>query len=170
MDGKRFPMVAYNIVGSVITYISDPEVVHDMYNKHNKNIDKHPLTGEFFEAMFQDVFPLMRASQLWKDRRKAISHMFYKGRLEVMIDVTKEHLHKFCQKYLNEIKENGETKIDISTEFEKINAHTISHICFGEDKNDDLFDFLFYDVITDTFTEQKVTMGEAMTNVLKQSW
>ena len=87
-----------------------------------------------------------------------------------MIDVTKEHLHKFCQKYLNEIKENGETKIDISTEFEKINAHTISHICFGEDKNDDRFDFLFYDVITDTFTEQKVTMGEAMTNVLKQSW
>ena len=30
----------------------------------------------------------------------------------------------------------------MAEEFERIYAHTINHICFGEDFNDDKFDFL----------------------------
>ena len=63
-----------------------------------------------------------------------------------MVGVFKEHLNISCDKWLAEIAQNGgSTRIDISVEFERIFAHTINHICFGEDLNDERFDFQCYD-------------------------
>ena len=62
-----------------------------------------------------------------------------------MVSVFKEHLNISCDKWLAEIAKNGETRINIAVEFERIFAHSINHICFGEDFNDDKFDFQVYD-------------------------
>ena len=59
--------------------------------------------------------------------------------------VAKEHIKKSIDKWVSEIAQNGETRINISVEFERIFAHTINHICFGQDHNDDKFDFELYD-------------------------
>ena len=60
-----------------------------------------------------------------------------------MAEIFKEHLNESCDKWLSQIEESkdGETRINIAVEFERIYAHTINHICFGEDFNDDKFDF-----------------------------
>ena len=58
-------------------------------------------------------------------------------------------------------------KVDISTAFEKIFAHTINHICFGENYNDDKFMFYYYDSLKDSWHEKKVTMREAVHNLTK---
>ena len=76
----------------------------------------------------------------------------------MMISVFKEHLNIHCNQWLSDIKKNGKARIDISIEFERLFAHTINHICFGENFNDDKFDFLYYNRVTDDFTEKKVTM------------
>lgn len=50
----------------------------------------------------------------------------------------------------------------------RVFAHTINHICFGEDFNDDKFVIQYYDKRSDTFTEKKVSMREAMHNMAVQ--
>ena len=85
-----------------------------------------------------------------------------------MAGVYKEHLNDSCDKWLAEIEEKGEARINLPHAFERIFAHTINHICYGEDLNDDKFMFLFWDVKTRTFAERKVSMREAMANISKQ--
>ena len=119
-----------------------------------------------FEIMFKDVFGTMHTNEEWKSQRKAIGHMFFKQRLSVMLNVFKEHVNASCDKWLDEIAKNGkETKIDISVEFERMFAHTINHICFGQDMNDEKFDFLYYDKATDSFSPKTVSMREAIHNI-----
>ena len=97
--------------------------------------------------------------------------MFFKQRLQLMAEVFKEHLNKSCDKWLTEIAENkdGETRIDVAIEFERIFAHTINHICFGEDFNDDKFDFIIFSIGDGAanwcYREEKVSMREAIHNI-----
>ena len=88
--------------------------------------------------------------------------MFFKQKLHIMADVFKEHLNIECDKWMAEIEQKGETRIDISSAFERIFAHTINHICFGEDLNDDKFMFFYLDIQKYSFTEKMVSMREAM--------
>ena len=46
IDASKNRMVAINLVGYVAIYVQCPEVVHDLYNKHNSSMTKHPLIGE----------------------------------------------------------------------------------------------------------------------------
>ena len=87
----------------------------------------------------------MRGDETWKLHRKAISHMFFKQKLSIMAAVFKEHLNASCDKWLEEIEQKGEARVNLTHAFERIFAHTINHICFGEDLNDDRFMFNFYD-------------------------
>ena len=50
------------------------------------------MVAEFFEPLFKDVFGTMHTNDEWKTQRKAISHMFFKQRLGVMLGVFKEHV------------------------------------------------------------------------------
>ena len=153
MDASKNRMLSVNLVGMVVTYIQDPDVIGDFYNKHNADMTKHGQVHKMFEPMISEFFGSMLTNERWKSQRKTISHMFFKQRLATMIVVFKEHLNIACDKWLAEIASNsGTTKIDISEEFERIFAHTINHICFGEDLNDDKFDFHVYDPVKDTFT------------------
>ena len=60
-----------------------------MYNKHNANLDKNKLIAEVFETMFKDTFITMPSNESWKSRRKAVGHMFFKQRLQIMAEVFK---------------------------------------------------------------------------------
>ena len=119
--------------------------------------------------MFSDVFLVMPTNDEMKNQRKAVSHMFFKQRLQLMTEVFKHHLNTSCDKWLSEIaaSQDGETRIDIAVEFEKIFAYTINHISFGENVNDDLFDFLVLTIADKkwTFTEKKVSLREAIHNM-----
>ena len=169
-DASKYPMIAYNIAGQIITFVSDPDVVQDMYGKHNKNIDKHNLIDEFFSPIFKNTFVTMPTNDEWKTKRKACAHMFFKSKLKIMTGVFQQHLNKSCDKWLSEIKANGETRIDISVEYERVFAHATNHICFGEDFNDDKFDFDYYNVTTREFAMKKVSMREAVQNIAKQTF
>ena len=104
----------------------------------------------------------MPLNQRWKDQRKACGHMFFNQKLNIMADVFKGHLNIECDKWMAEIEQKGEARIDISSAFERIFAHTINHICFGEDLNDDKFMFFYYDIQANSWTERMVSMREAM--------
>ena len=74
--------------------------------------------------------------------------MFFKQRLNIMAEVFKQHVNQSCDRWLAQLAQSAEKeiRINIAQEFERIYAHTINHICFGEDFNDDKFDFLLMEL------------------------
>ena len=78
IDATKNRVVAVNVLGSLFNYIQDPDVVQDIYNKHNPDMDRHKMVSEMLEPLFKDVFGTMPTNDEWKRQRKAISHMFFK--------------------------------------------------------------------------------------------
>ena len=103
IDASKNRMVALNLVGKVMIEVQDPDVVADLYNKHNANMDKNELIGQVLKPMFTDVFLVMPTNDEWKNQRKAVSHMFFKQRLQLMAEVFKEHLDISCENWLSEM-------------------------------------------------------------------
>ena len=60
-----------------------------------------------------------------------------------MMDVLKEKIETAAEKWMKRIDENpdGSHNIDITVEFEQIFGSNIIHISFGEDINENKFDF-----------------------------
>ena len=80
-----------------MTVIQDPDVIQDIYTGRDRHlIDKNELLNEMFAPVFPDVFMLMPADETWKAHRKAMSHMFFKDKLQNMANVFKEHLNAAC--------------------------------------------------------------------------
>ena len=77
VDASKNRMVALNLAGKVLISVQCPEVVADLYNKHNSSMTKHPINGKHIEAMFSDVFLVMPTNDEWRNQRKAVSHMFF---------------------------------------------------------------------------------------------
>ena len=130
-NAAKTPMTCYNMLGRAMTLVADPEVVSDIYGKHNKDMQKSAFVGDVFKPMIEDIFGFMPTNDAWRHKRKATSNMFFSKSLSQMLDVFKHHLNKKCDKWLAEIESKGETKIDISVEFERLFADTIINICFG---------------------------------------
>ena len=126
------------------------------------------MNGEFFTVLMADTFITMPTNKAWSTRRKAVGHMFYKERLRGMVSVFKSYMSNATRKWSDEATKIGFARINIAEEFERIHAHFMSNICFGKDLNDDRFDFFVMDPDNFTFTERKVSMREALKNMLFQ--
>ena len=167
-NSSRFPVVAQIMIGKVFTFISDPEAIQDAFVTKSKFLTKCQTNSDYFQPLAPTSFAFMPTNEKWKLHRKTASPFFFKSKLQVMGNVAKEHIKKSIDKWVSEIAQNGETKINISVEFERIFAHTINHICFGQDHNDDKFDFELYDNQTKAFTMTKVSLRQAITNMNTQ--
>ena len=145
-NSSRFPAVAQIMIGKVFTFLSDPEAVQDVFVTKSKFLTKCWTNAAYFKPLTDSMFAFMPNDEKWKLHRKTAAPMFFKSKLQIMGKVVKEHIKMATDKWMSEIAANsGETKINISVEFERIFAHTINHICFGQDHNDDKFDFELYD-------------------------
>ena len=133
-------------------------------------MNKSAFTYDFFAPMFKKFFGTMETNEVWRVQRKACAPMLYKQKLSTMGDVYKSHLGNACKRWQAEISDKGEARINIADEFESILGHTIEHIAFGEDIEHEKFDFLVYDLQTDSFREDKLTMRVAMHNMTKQTF
>ena len=97
--------------------------------------------------------------------------MFYKERLREMLKAKKHHLYNSIRRWKEDMDKNGgETRVDISKAFEIVNADAINHICFVMSVENDTFDFLYLDEKTNTFSEKKVNIRQAIHNLSKQSF
>lgn len=155
-------MVTLNFLGKVVTYVQDPDVINDMYNKHSSSIDKSEIVCDQYEPMFKSFLPIVKNGEEQKTVRKAVAHLLVKDKADIMLNVFKDHVNISCDKWLADISKNGETRIDIRAEVERIYAHAINHLCFGEDFNDNKFDFHYFDLVSNSFTVKKCSMREAI--------
>ena len=95
--------------------VSDPEMVQDLLVKKNALYDKTGALHGVFSNLLGDSFLFSRADDVWKAKRKACSHAFYKDRMVHMLEVLKDKMNKNCQHWLSEIatSQTGKTEVDI---------------------------------------------------------
>ena len=97
--------------------MSDPVIAQDLYTKYNSLTDKRGQAADLFAPLVGDSLLFSKNNDLWKTRRKALSHVFYKDRLSHMGETLKYTLANEFEKLKSEIDSKGETVIDISTKF-----------------------------------------------------
>jgi hypothetical protein len=95
-----------------------------------------------FKELLGNSFLFGKGDDLWKAKRKACSHAFYKDRLTKMVGVLKHKIIDAFTKWQAEIDDayDGTTVIDINYEFERIFSRNIITIAFGEDVSDERFE------------------------------
>ena len=114
-DPSRDPIVVQNFGGNIHLMVSDPEMVQDLLVKKNALYDKTGALHGVFSNLLGDSFLFSRADDVWKAKRKACSHAFYKDRMVHMLEVLKDKMNKNCQHWLSEIatSQTGKTEVDI---------------------------------------------------------
>lgn len=113
-------------------------MAQDLFVKHSAIADKNGLAEAATLDFFGRAFFFSKADELWKKKRKACSHAFYKDRMEHMLEVLKDKIEEDCLQWMAEIEasEEKQTTIDISKVFNRLYSRSIIHICFGEDISD----------------------------------
>ena len=71
-------------------WVSDPEIVQDIYVGKNSKLDKDSLSLIMFEDLIGQSFVFAHNDDAWKQKRKACAHAFYKDRLTGMLETLKE--------------------------------------------------------------------------------
>ena len=85
-----------NLGTNVQLHVADPEMAQDLWVKKNAIFDK---TGNFegiFSKALGSSFLFSKADEVWKAKRKACAHAFYKERLAVMVEILKDKLEADC--------------------------------------------------------------------------
>ena len=85
-------MVITNHFARVVTLVSDPEVMSDLYNKQNKKVEKVETGARRFGDLLGSSLLFCPGDEDWRRKRKACAHAFYKDRLHHMIEVLKKQV------------------------------------------------------------------------------
>ena len=122
--------------------IQDPSLVSELYTTKNHLVDKNGELRDWTTDLMGESFLFSKNDAVWKVKRQACSHAFYKEKLLDMVEVMKEITATKFETWIEEIK-NSQQKthvVDTTTEFADIMARNIITIAFGEDVNDELFE------------------------------
>ena len=120
-DAGKIPLVITNFAGDVSIKIADPVVVQDILVTKNALLDKTSMMEKMFWNFFKNSFLVSKTNDLWKKKRQATSHAFYKDKLVHMLDVLKERVLDTQNKWLTAIaaaesSEDGSIEIDMTKE------------------------------------------------------
>jgi len=112
--------------------------------------------------------------EIWKIKRKACAHAFYKDKIGPMMDSLKEKMADKFRLRLKEIENSpdGSVTIDMTSEFRDIFARNMSAITIGKDVQDEKFEITkFYDQPDGSTVYEKSmeSMSQAMPVILMQS-
>jgi hypothetical protein len=89
-DSANHPITLTQQLGMLWYMISDAEVIQDLYTNKNNFIDKMGDSEVIFQDLLGKSFLFSQGDDLWKAKRKACSHAFYKDKLVVMLEVLKD--------------------------------------------------------------------------------
>ena len=151
------------IFGVPYYFINDPAIVQDLFTKQNTKIDKVGDSEAIFLDLLGKSFLFSKGDDVWKAKRKACSHAFYKERLVNMLEtfkVTVMDRFRQWEKLIDE-SETKSISIDMGYEFERLFSRNIITISLGEDISDDLVDIVKWDK-TGVFTNKKCSIRECI--------
>lgn len=84
--------------------IADVEVMESLYTTHNAHFDKHPIVQNLTLNLTGKSILFDESTPSWRQRRKGLSPAFYKGKLQGLIEISKDsvretvmHLENLCK-------------------------------------------------------------------------
>lgn len=91
LDMPRFNKTSlfYAFHEPIIT-VCDVNVVEQLYTTHNSLFDKHPLSQHLTHYLLGRSILFDESNQNWRQRRKAMSPAFYKGKLQGLVEISKD--------------------------------------------------------------------------------
>ena len=152
-------------------------MVHDLLIAKNSLFDKTGLIMGVFSKIMGNSFLFSKADELWKAKRKACAHAFYKERLVHMLEVLKGKISADCEDWVAQMTPSldmnpchNSTVIDISRVFARLFARNIIHIAFGEDISERKLTVLHKTDLEGLtpMVETEMTFAEAIDRVYEQ--
>ena len=134
-DASKHPIVIMNFGTNITLYVADPDVLQDLYVTKNSFFDKTGHLAKVWKGILGHSFLFSRADAVWKAKRKACAHAFYKERMIYLLDVLKMKIGDWCEQWMTACQESpdGSTTIDLSQVFEQIFTRNMIHISTGQE-------------------------------------
>lgn len=113
-------------------------MVQDLFVSKNAIFDKTGTFEGIFSKLLHKSFLFSEGDAIWKAKRKACAHAFYKDRLVHMLELLKDKIEEDCDRWTEQIDRSYYKKItvDFSKIFNELFAKNIIHISFGENISD----------------------------------
>ena len=135
-DCAKNPVMMANLGGQLLLFVQDPSIIQDMYGSKNAIYDKTGEYEAFFKNLFGNSFFFSKGDDIWKKKRRASAHAFYKDRLVHMLDALKDKVFDAQNEWLNQIRDSdtNSTTIDLSKDILKIFQKFLAHIIYGDEE------------------------------------
>ena len=88
-DSVKHRIVFLNMFATPMLVVNDPQVVMDLFVTKNKHFDKMSRTQLLFSDLMGNTFLFSPGDQVWKAKRKAVAHAFYKEKIVHMTEILK---------------------------------------------------------------------------------
>lgn len=78
---NNYPIVIVNFQSEPVLWVSDPEIVQDIFVHKHAHIDKAPESYLMFKCVIGESILFSPGDESYRIKRKALAHAFYKDRL-----------------------------------------------------------------------------------------
>jgi cytochrome P450 len=116
-----------------VLFITDPEMLNELYITKNKYFDKHPFIRECLRPLFGDALVFQEGNNLWNSKRKVLSAAFYKDKLSMMGDIVKEQIKRSMVIWKEKYIASGKKELNVVSEISLILVRVILACAFGYD-------------------------------------
>ena len=89
-------------------FFREPNLLEDLYVKHNKFFDKSTVTRDVFHKLTGDSILFEKSTEFWNNKRKKMSIAFYKDKLIKMVDIVKECMNEKVKEFNKRFIEDKE--------------------------------------------------------------
>ena len=100
MGGGKLPKVIglFNSY-EVSLFITDPEMMNEVYLNKNKHFEKHSFFANVTRPLLGETMVFQRSDENWREKRRAFSSVFYKEKLIRLIHNIKEPTKRMLSKF-----------------------------------------------------------------------
>ena len=113
-------------------------MAHEVFVQKNVYMDKSPETALIFECIIGHSVFLSQSDQIWRAKRKALAHAFYREKLTHMNESLEKIILKKMARWSKEIEAKGWIEIYETIELRNIFSRHIIYVSFGEDISEEL--------------------------------
>ena len=121
--------------------IRDVKVVEAMYTTKNKYFDKHPLVKDLSMCMTGESILFAETTEDWRKSRKAMSPAFYKGKLEHLIEISRQAVRTTVARFKDISSTGARAEVDIMKEIGLMHSRILLTCALGVDCSEAPVDF-----------------------------
>ena len=168
-DSVKHPMVFLNMFATPMLVVNDPQMVQDIFTTKNKSYDKMSRTQLLFGDLMGNTFLFSPGDAIWKAKRKAVAHAFFKDKIVHMTEILKGKITEQSEKWLDEIRSSPAQSTEIATNaFFDVFCRNIVHVSFGEDICDSTIEIMLPDPVEGKVAPRKLSFMKALNKVITQ--